>query len=100
MTYATQFTDFSGVRWTVFESPASRITFDDRIVEESPAHLTFEATVGERTYLRRLRDYPDSWRSLSASALEDLLHRASAVGGSRKGEESEETRRSIDQLTT
>ena len=72
MTFATQFTDFTGVRWTVFESPASRITFDDRIVEDSPAHLTFEATVGDRTYLRRLRDYPHSWRSLSAAKAETI----------------------------
>lgn len=100
MTFATQFTDFTGVRWTVFESPASRITFDDRIVEDAPPQLTFEATVGDRTFLRRLRDYPDAWRSLSSAALEDLLHRASSVGGTRKGGESEETRRSIDLLTT
>lgn len=100
MTFATQFTDFTGVRWTVFESPASRITFDDRIVEDAPAQLTFESTVGDRTFLRRLREYPASWRNLSPAALEDLLHRASSVGGTRKGEESDETRRSIDSLTT
>lgn len=100
MTFSTQFTDSAGTRWTVFESPANRITFDDRVIEEAPAHLTFEATYGGRTFLRRLRDYPERWRGLSLAALEDLLHRAASVGGARRGEESEETRRSIDQLTT
>ena len=100
MTFSAQFTDSSGTRWTVFESPANRITFDDRVIEEAPSHLTFEATLGARTYLRRLQIYPSSWRELSVASLEDLLHRASTVGGARKGAESEETRRSIDHLTT
>ena len=94
------FTDSAGTKWTVYECPPNRITFGDRLIEDSPAHLTFETRTGERTYLRRLRQYPATWQDLSTAALEDLLRRAHAVGGSRRGEESEETRRSVDQLTT
>lgn len=100
MTSATHFTDSSGTRWTVFEAPASRIVFDDRLVDDAPPHLTFETTIGPRTYLRRLRDYPPTWRDLAPAALEDLCHRAEAIGGVRGGTESDETRRSIDHLTT
>lgn len=100
MTASTQFTDSGGIRWTVYESPASRIVFDDRLVDDAPAHLTFEATIGARTYLRRLRTFPSSWRDLSSATLEDLLRHADRVGSHRGYGESDETRRSIDQLTT
>ena len=100
MTASTQFTDSGGVRWTVYESPASRIMFDDRLVDEAPAHLIFEATIGNRTYLRRLRTYPMVWRDLSSASLEDMLRHAQRVGARRAYGESDETRRSIEQLTT
>ena len=100
MTTSTHFTDSSGVRWTVYESPASRIVFDDRLVDEAPAHLIFESAIGSRTYLRRLRSYPLSWRGLPAASLEDMLGKAERVGARRAYGESDETRRSIDQLTT
>ena len=100
MTASTHFTDSGGIRWTVYESPASHIVFDDRLVDETPAHLTFEATIGSRTYLRRLRTFPASWRDLSSATLEDLLRHADRIGARRGYGESDETRRSIDQLTT
>ena len=100
MTTSTHFTDSGGTRWMVYESPASRIVFDDRLVNEAPAHLIFEACIGSRTYLRRLRTYPASWRALSSASLEDMLGKAERVGARRMYGESDETRRSIDLLTT
>lgn len=100
MSASTHFTDSGGIRWTVYESPASRIMFDDRLVDDAPAHLTFEATIGTRTYLRRLRAFPATWRDLSSASLEDMLRHAERVGPRRVQGESDETRRSIDQLTT
>ena len=100
MTASTQFTDSGGIRWTVYESPANHIVFDDRLIDEAPAHLTFEATVRGRTYMRRLRAFPATWRDLSSATLEDLLRHADRVGAGRAYGESDAMRRSIDQLTT
>lgn len=100
MTSSASFTDSGGMRWTVYECPASRIVLHDRLVNEAPAHLTFETTFEGRTVLRRLREYPESWRDLSPATLEDLCHRAARVGGGRGGRDTDALRRSVDQLTT
>lgn len=94
------FTDTRGLSWTVYELPPGRIEFDGRVVEEHPAHLTFELTTGDARVLRRVADYPADWRELSSDALETLCARAgdAAMPGFRT--ESGELRRHLDELST
>ena len=94
------FTDVHGIRWTVYEVPASRIMFDDRLVDESPAHLTFEATEGERTLLKRLSDYPPNWRELPDAELEELCTRAGPPPATPSAGESAEVRHWLDEVST
>jgi hypothetical protein len=94
------FTDSRGLTWTVYEVPASRIEFDDRVVDESPAHLTFELTSGGEHLLKRLRSYPEDWRALDARRLEALCHAAGPPLHRESDRVAAETRRHIGDLTT
>ena len=92
------FTDVHGVRWNVFEVPTSTIEFADRIIDATPAHLTFETVIGSRTVVKRLRSYPDDWRDLDDAELEDLCTRAGPVVGATPDDEA--TRRSVERTST
>ena len=94
------FTDAHGLTWTVYEVPASRIEFGDRVVERSLSHLTFETVVSSRTIVKRLDDYPADWPRLREAELEDLCLRAGPTPRLGGPAESEATRRSIDQAGT
>ena len=94
------FTDVRGLTWTVYEVPASRIEFDERVVDRSPAHLTFETVVASRTVVKRLDSYPADWTRLADAELEDLCARAGPLPQHAGAAESEATRRSIEQAGT
>jgi hypothetical protein len=97
MDHAVRFTDHRGLEWTVYEVETREITFDDRLVERVPRHLTFESSRGE---LRRLDAFPAGWHTASAVELEALAERAAAVRGAAAGGESGETRSHVEDLTT
>ena len=93
------FTDTRGTTWTVYELPANQIVFDERVVDDSPAHLVFESRAGERTTLKRLRDYPGDWAQLGDADLEELCERA--TGPSAHGDvDGDELRRHLRDVST
>lgn len=94
------FTDSRGLTWTVYELPGSHIEFDDRVVEESPAHLTFELGTGAARVLRRIADYPDDWRDLDEESLEALCDSAGGAAIPMWRSESGELRKHLDELST
>jgi hypothetical protein len=71
------FTDSSGVMWTVSE--ITRLDFSERLIallphpERRGGWLLFESEQGDR---RRLTPVPPAWRDLSPSALEEFLAKA------------------------
>lgn len=71
---ALDFTDSTGVRWTVSE--IARFDFSERLMsllphpERRQGWLLFESQLGER---RRYTPIPADWRSLAAPALERCL---------------------------
>ena len=71
---ALDFTDTSGIVWTVSE--IARLDFSERLMallphpERRKGWLLFESQLGER---RRYTPIPDAWRSLSPTALEQCL---------------------------
>jgi hypothetical protein len=78
---ALDFTDTSGILWTVSE--IARLDYSERLMallphpERRQGWLLFESQLGER---RRYAPIPDGWRTLSPAALEQCL--ASAVQSS------------------
>lgn len=78
---ALDFTDVSGILWTVSE--IARMEFSERLMallphpERRQGWLLFESQLGER---RRYTPIPDAWRTFPPSALEECL--ASAVPAS------------------
>ena len=74
---ALDFTDATGVLWTVSE--ISRMDFSERLMallphpERRQGWLLFESQFGER---RRYTPIPDSWRSLAPSVLQQCLTNA------------------------
>ena len=78
---ALDFTDTSGIVWTVSE--IARLDFSERLMallphpERRQGWLLFESRLGER---RRYTPIPDEWRSLSPSALEQCLAGAVPAG--------------------
>ncbi len=94
------FTDSRGLEWTVYEIPSSRIEFDGRVVEEHPAHLTFELETGDARVMRRLADYPAAWQELPSDSLEALCARAGDAAIPSFRTESGELRRHLDELST
>jgi hypothetical protein len=71
---ALDFTDSSGIRWTVSE--IARLDFSERLMallphpERRQGWLLFESLLGER---RRYTPIPENWRSLPVPALERCL---------------------------
>lgn len=71
---ALDFTDASGIVWTVSE--IARMDFSERLMallphpERRQGWLLFESQFGER---RRYTPIPDDWRSLPPSALQQCL---------------------------
>jgi hypothetical protein len=94
------FISSDGVRWTVYPVPARRVEYDDELVEDSPAHLCVEATVGERVIQRRVSSYPADWRDLSSEELIHLSSLEGEVGAARAAGETEATRKGIRALGT
>jgi hypothetical protein len=94
------FTDSRGLTWTVYELPRSRIEFDERLVETTPAHLTFELGTGASRVLRRVSHYPPDWRALDDEALEVLCDSAGGASIPLWRTESGELRRHLDDLST
>lgn len=94
------FTDSRGLTWTVYELPGSRIEFDDRVVDSSPAHLTFELGTGAARVLRRVATYPSDWETLGDDALEALCDSAGGAAVPLWRAESGELRRHLDELST
>jgi len=74
---ALDFTDTSGIVWTVSE--IARLDFSERVMallphpERRQGWLLFESQLGER---RRYTPIPDEWRSFSPSALDQCLANA------------------------
>jgi hypothetical protein len=85
------FTDARGLSWSVYEMPATHVELNDEVVEDRPAHLTFELASGGRMLCRQLRHYPADWRELAEAELEvlcneagpplHLTHEEAALGG-------------------
>lgn len=89
---ALDFTDSTGIRWTVSE--IARLDFSERLMallphpERRQGWLLFESQWGER---RRYTPIPQDWQSLPAAALEGCLAtavRASAGEQRRRSDES------------
>ena len=89
---ALDFTDSSGVLWTVSE--ISRLDYSERLMamlphpERRQGWLLFESQHGDR---RRYTPIPDDWRTSSTSALERCLRDAlpaSVAESRRKSDDS------------
>ena len=82
---ALEFSDASGIRWTVSEIP--RLEFSERLMallphtERRGGWLLFESDRGDR---RRLAPIPDDWRTLPPIMLEQHLARAVASGANER----------------
>ncbi|HJU64575.1 MAG TPA: hypothetical protein VJ596_02810 [Gemmatimonadaceae bacterium] len=97
---ALTFTDARGLTWMVYEVPASRIEFADQLVDESPAHLTFELVSGSTHVLKRLRPYPEDWRDMEPARLDALCQAAGPPMHRETDRVAAETRRHMGDLTT
>lgn len=89
---ALDFTDSSGILWTVSE--IARLDFSEKLMallphpERRQGWLLFESQWGER---RRYTPIPENWRTLEADALEGCLAtavRASAGELRRRGDDA------------
>lgn len=94
------FTGDSGVHWTIYPVRARHVVHNDELVEHTPAHLCFEAQVGDTTLLRRVEEYPDDWSELEAGDLVRLSTLEGLVETALQHEETSEVRRGIAQLGT
>jgi hypothetical protein len=94
------FIDSRGLEWAVYEVPISRIELDERLVDDTPAHLTFELGTGATRVLRRISRYPDDWRDLDPEQLEALCDAAGDAAIPTWRVESGELRRHLDELST
>ena len=99
MSDEVRFTDDDGVTWTVYEVPATIMTFDDRVVDESRAHLCFEADVEPGVCRKKLSRYPAGWRDLPQEDLAELCADAGPTQTAR-AVDSDQVRRRIVELET
>lgn len=100
MAHGIRFTDSRGLTWNAYELPASRIEFDDRVVDETPAHLTFELVEGREPVLRRLLRYPADWATLPVAELESLIDAAGDAPLTHASQLSTDVRRHLRELST
>jgi hypothetical protein len=91
VTGSVEFTDASGMRWSVWE--IANPGFSDRLIslfphpERRAGWLLFESASGER---RRLSPYPENWRSLGSVALSAQCVLAMPPGRNEKRRRTDE----------
>ena len=94
------FSGSDGVRWVVYPVPGRHVEHNDEVIEEAPPHLCFEAQVGSTTLMRRVDDYPDTWRELGEPELVRLSGLDGLIEAALQHEETPAAIRGIERLGT